>query len=134
MKKKSKKLDIEKEIKRLKLKIKLTKIFGWIIISCLALGIFAVLGSYYAWKYLCIENQEMNEYLIGAVSSLIVIILITNWLLFAIMELMERFCNKKGSKLLQYIVIRSCECLFIISMIYCFYLLIYYITHLVGLS
>ena len=76
----------------------------------------------------------MNEYLIGAVSSLIVIILITNWLLFAIMELMERFCNKKGSKLLQYIVIRSCECLFIISMIYCFYLLIYCITHLVGLS
>lgn len=48
MKKKSKKLDIEKEIKRLKLKIKLTRIFGWIIISCLALGIFAVLGSYYA--------------------------------------------------------------------------------------
>ena len=48
MKKKSKKLDIEKEIKRLKLKIKLTEIFGWITISCLAFGIFAVISSYYA--------------------------------------------------------------------------------------
>ena len=75
----------------------------------------------------------MNEYLIGAISSLVVIILITNWLLFAIMKLMERFCNKKGSKLLQNLVIRSCECLFIISMIYCFYLLMYFTVHLVGL-
>ena len=46
--KKNKKVDIEKEIKRLKLKIKLTQIIGWITISCLALGIFIVLGSYYA--------------------------------------------------------------------------------------
>ena len=134
MKKKSKKLDIEKEIKRLKLKIKLTEIFGWITISCLILGIFAVLGSYYAWKYLCIEIQEMNEYLIGAISILAVIIFITNWLLFAIMKLMERFCNKKSSKLLQSFIIRSCEYLFIISVIYCFYLLAYCVIHLVGLS
>lgn len=48
MKKKTKRLDIEKEIRRLKLKIKLTEILGWSIISCLMLGIFAVLGSYYA--------------------------------------------------------------------------------------
>lgn len=45
--KKNKKVDIEREIKKLKLRLKLNEIIGWTIISLLVIGIFYVIGSIY---------------------------------------------------------------------------------------
>jgi hypothetical protein len=45
--KKNKKIDVEKEIKRLKLRLKLNEIIGWTLISLLIIGIFYVIGSVY---------------------------------------------------------------------------------------
>ena len=75
----------------------------------------------------------MSEHLIGALSVLIAIVTIAHWFLFAILRLTEKLYINKGNKVLQKLVLYFCECLFVISMLYCFYLLIYYVVHLVDL-
>ncbi len=45
--KKNKKVDVEREIKKLKLRLKLNEIIGWTTISLLVIGIFYVIGSIY---------------------------------------------------------------------------------------
>lgn len=75
-----------------------------------------------------------TDYLVNALAILAVIIGIAHWLLFAILKLIEKVLDKKGNKVLETMFIYSCVSLFIISMVYCFYLLMYFTVHLVGLS